>query len=161
MFAAIDPNAPQWVGAIALTIFSLAGGMNQVAALIARWRGEPPSEVLKASADVMSNEVLTLKEAMRNAGTKLERAVQFDHRITHLEEESREAIARRRAMYQKIEQVEHILREEIKRELGGIYSEVNKLREGQASLEANDEHQNQHLTHIEAKVDRLIERRTP
>jgi len=40
----------------------------------------------------------------------------------------------------------------------GIYDEINKLREGQSRNNTNDEHQNQHLVHIESKLDRLIER---
>ncbi len=68
----------------------------------------------------------------------------------------------RRDVVDKHMESNHREHENIFKKIGGmergIYEEINKLREGQAKNNSNDQHQNQHLVHIESKLDRLIER---
>ena len=57
-----DPNAYQSVGWILVGIFALAGGVNQIHALVLRWRGEPSSESLYAEARAIGRRVEELEK---------------------------------------------------------------------------------------------------
>ncbi len=122
-----DPTSYAVIGWIALALFSLAGGVNQVFKVVDRLKGNPPVENLA-------------------------------QRVAHLERNDEEAVARRRAIYNKMEDMEKRIRAEIKADLTMIFGEMNKLRDGQTGLERNDKFQNQIMGNIEGKLDRFIER---
>jgi len=102
LVAAIDPNAPQWVGAIALVLFAIAGGCNQVAALIDRWRGKPANEQLAQSHDSLGHRVGQL-EQVREADAK-------------------EASAQRRRLYESVEE----LRTEVTEMVGDVDQKLTR-----------------------------------
>jgi chromosome segregation ATPase len=129
-----EPTSYAAIGWILGALVGLIVAMNQIDDFIKRRRGHPGNEELKGGADVMSA------------------------RLTAVEREQEQAMVRRRAMHDKIDAGQRALREEWKQDIEAIYSEINKLREGQSKLNTNDEHQNRHLAHIEGKLDRLIER---
>ncbi len=129
-----EPSTWQAIGWLAVALFSLAGGINQVTKLVDRWRGHPPAETLKASADELTR------------------------RVSALEENAQEAMERRRAMHGKIDAVESKVRADVKQDLGNVYERLNSVSQSIAGLARDTEHYSRQMAHIEAKLDRLIER---
>ena len=129
----VDQHAWQAAGWIASAFF-LAGGINQVMRLVDRFKGNPPAEQLQINAQELAR------------------------RVTALEESTTEASHQRRVMYEKVGSMKDEIRDEVKRDLGLVYDRLNKLSEGMAGLHRDTEHQTRELAHMNAKLDRLIER---
>lgn len=130
-----EPTHWQAFGWIAMVLFGLAGGINQVVRLVDRWKGHPPVEHLQINANELAR------------------------RVTSLEQTAAEALERRRAMHDKIDRVKEEIREEVKTDLGGVYERLNTLTASVAGLHRDTEHQNRQLLHMDGKLDRLIERK--
>lgn len=129
-----EPTSAQSIGWLLLACGGASVALNQVWSFVQRLRGHPPAESLKADADLIRQ------------------------RVANLERSDAEAAQRRRAIYQKIDEMGMSIRNELRRETSVLSEQVGELREGQTGLEHNNTHQNQHLAHIETKLDRLIER---
>lgn len=130
----LEPHTWQAIGWIAVALFGIAGGVNQIVRLVDRFKGHPPAEQLKLNADSL------------------------ERRVTTLEHTAAEAMQRRRAMHEKIDAVKEEIREETKRDLGQVYDRLNTLGESVAGLHRDTTHQNTQLLRIDTKLDRLMER---
>jgi hypothetical protein len=134
MLAQTPPDAIQFMGWLGCLLFFL-GIVRMLLWFVDRFKGKPANEQLAGEAGALA------------------------HRVSKLEADHQKSLERRQKMHEKIEGFDRSIREDIKDDLEKIYDEINKLRTGQAQLGTNDQHQNQHLVHIEAKLDRLIERK--
>lgn len=131
----LEPTHWQSFGWIAVAVFGLAGGINQVVRMVDRWRGHPPVEHLQINANELTRRVATLEHS------------------------ASEAVERRRAMHDKIDRIKNEIREENKADFNQVYDRLNELSSSVARLHSDTEHQNRQLLHIDAKLDRLIERK--
>lgn len=126
---------PAYIAAWLGIAFFLAAGINSILKLSDRLRGHPPAEQLKLGADEIAR------------------------RVKQLEHDAKDAPIRRRAIYEKIEAVDADLRAQMEEDRKALNTQIGQLRESVAGLERDTVNQNQQLRHIEAKLDRLIERR--
>lgn len=129
-----DPNSFSSIGWIFVCLVALVVGINQIDDFLKRRKGSPPNEELKGGADVLSQRVIAL------------------------ESEAKEAMTRRRAMHQKIDEAEKRLRDEVRVDTGALHEKINKVDRDVAALNAKTELQNQQLARIESSVHRLAER---
>jgi hypothetical protein len=135
-----EPSIPSpvqlasWLGCFAFLLMIVNSGMK----LVDRFRGHPPVEQL--DQQVKSGHLHT------------------DRRLQALEAANQEAVDRRRAIYSKIDGAEKAIREEMRTSIGTFQNQIGHVREEVAGLKRDTANQNTHLAHIEAKVDRLIER---
>lgn len=131
-----DPGSFSAIGWLLAGLVALVVGINQIDDFLKRRRGQPANEELKGSADVIVA------------------------RVAALEREAAEAMTRRRAMHAKIDDAEKRLREEVRKDTADLHEKINKVDRDVATLTAQNAAQNQHLAHIESKLDRLIERKS-
>lgn len=132
------PNAVQlaaWLGCLFFVIAMINASMK----LVDRLRGHPPVE--------------ELDQQIRHSSIEVQR------RLEALEKLNEEAVSRRRAMYAKMESSEHRLSQEVRETTKAVQEQVGHVREEVAALKTQNDNQNRHLAHIEAKLDRFIERK--
>lgn len=130
----LEPNHWQALGWIAVAIFALAGGVNQVVRLVDRFKGHPPVEHLQLNA------------------------MEIARRVESLERLTADSINHRSEINDDIKSVKDELREETRRDLGEIYARIHTLGESVAGLNRDTEHTSRQLAHIDNKLDRVIER---
>lgn len=124
-----------WLGCFAFLLMIVNSGMK----LVDRFRGHPPVE--------------QLDQQMRHGSIEVQR------RLDDLEKLNAEGVGRRRAMYDKMEGIERRLSAELRENTTAIQAQIGHVREEVAALKTDTLNQNRHLAHIEAKLDREIERK--
>jgi len=123
-----DPNSYQAVGFIALAIFAMVGGVNQVLKLTDRFKGQPPPAKLEGSL----NGVILRLNALDTAVMQLRAEFHEGH-----EQRSQDNDARRRAIYEKIEGVRLELKKDIKdveEKIGDLPNELIVLLKNTGAL---------------------------
>lgn len=141
-----DPQSFQAIGWIALAIFGLAGGINQVLGIVDRIKGKPHAEQLQASNEHLSARFDQLEQDVES----LRDEIRAERGTAH-----RESDDRRRAVYSKIED----LRIELKMDGQTLHDKIVAVATQVAGLETSSHLTNQRIAQIDGKLDRLIERK--
>jgi DNA anti-recombination protein RmuC len=133
MIAQLTPDAVQVAGWLASAFF-VAGGINQILKLTDRTKENPPAV----------EKYWTKAEAQRHREEERERIQQMEQRWEQLRREIRADISR--------------LADSSARRAQELHQRINPLEGHIQALDAKVEEQRQRLAHMDAKLDRLIER---
>lgn len=138
----MNTTDPTFLAGIALALFGIAGGVNQVMSIIDRVKGKPPAEQLQTHAELLAKRVDAVEEDV--------------HVVAEDVKELRESIVRngdirRQAIEAKVEAARCEAREEFKE----IRAEIKLLSNELSSARTIAENTHNSLVLLAEKTDRL------